>query len=58
MAFSDRLTLSQRHPFDGNPVHETALAVDVRGKNVATTVEGMPFYSRKRKKKAPGGAKE
>jgi glycine cleavage system aminomethyltransferase T len=33
----------------------TALAVDLRGRDVAVAVEGLPFYSRKRKKKAPGG---
>ena len=31
------------------------LAVDVRGRDVAVRVERLPFYSRKRKKKAPGG---
>ena len=33
----------------------TALAVDLRGRDVAVKVEGLPFYSRKRKKKTPGG---
>ncbi|MHC4941136.1 MAG: glycine cleavage system aminomethyltransferase GcvT [Planctomycetota bacterium] len=28
--------------------------IDLRGKPVAAKVEGLPFYSRKRKKKAPG----
>jgi len=32
-----------------------SLVVDVRGKDVPVRVEGLPFYSRKRKKKAPGG---
>jgi len=32
-----------------------ALEADLRGRTVAATVEGLPFYSRKRKKKAPGG---
>ncbi|MEM8884046.1 MAG: glycine cleavage system aminomethyltransferase GcvT [Planctomycetota bacterium] len=33
----------------------TTLEVDLRGKRVPVTVEGLPFYSRKRKKKAAGG---
>jgi aminomethyltransferase len=33
----------------------TPLSVDLRGRDVAVTVEGLPFYSRKRKKKPPGG---
>jgi aminomethyltransferase len=33
----------------------TSLEVDVRGRSVPVAVEGLPFYSRKRKKKAPGG---
>ena len=33
----------------------TELAVDLRGRDVAVKVEGLPFYSRKRKKKTPGG---
>jgi len=33
----------------------TRLAVDLRGRDVSVTVEGLPFYSRKRQKKAPGG---
>ena len=32
-----------------------ALEADLRGRAVAATVEGLPFYSRKRKKQAPGG---
>jgi len=32
-----------------------ALQVDVRGRDVLVQVEGLPFYSRKRPKKAPGG---
>lgn len=36
--------------------HEGAdLAVDLRGRDVAVRIEGLPFYSRKRKKKTPGG---
>jgi aminomethyltransferase len=31
------------------------LQADVRGRDVPVTVEGLPFYSRKRKKKGPGG---
>jgi aminomethyltransferase len=31
------------------------LAVDLRGRDVAVKVEGLPFYSRKRKKKTAGG---
>ena len=31
-----------------------ALEVDLRGRGVPVQVEGLPFYSRKRKKKAPG----
>jgi len=31
------------------------LSVDLRGKPVAVRVDGLPFYSRKRKKKAPSG---
>jgi len=33
----------------------TELAVDLRGRDVAVKVEGLPFYSRKRKKKPLGG---
>jgi aminomethyltransferase len=33
----------------------TAFAAQLRGKEIPVTVEGLPFYSRKRKKKAPGG---
>jgi aminomethyltransferase len=33
----------------------TSLEVDLRGRAVTVEVEGLPFYSRKRKKKAPGG---
>ena len=32
-----------------------ALEVDLRGRRVPVVVEGLPFYSRKRKKKAAGG---
>ncbi|MHC4955983.1 MAG: glycine cleavage system aminomethyltransferase GcvT [Planctomycetota bacterium] len=32
-----------------------ALEGDLRGKRVSASVEGLPFYSRKRKKKAAGG---
>jgi aminomethyltransferase len=32
-----------------------SLVADLRGKRVPVTVEGLPFYSRKRTKKAPGG---
>jgi len=32
-----------------------AVEIDLRGRGVAATVEGLPFYSRKRKKKALGG---
>jgi len=31
------------------------LAVDLRGRDVTVRIEGLPFYSRKRKKKTPGG---
>lgn len=31
------------------------LEADLRGKRVPVRVDGLPFYSRKRKKKAPGG---
>ena len=31
------------------------LTVDLRGRDVAVKVEALPFYSRKRKKKTPGG---
>ena len=43
--------LSSEHAREG-----VALDVDVRGKAVSATVDGLPFYSRKRKKKAPGGS--
>ncbi|MHC4974809.1 MAG: glycine cleavage system aminomethyltransferase GcvT [Planctomycetota bacterium] len=33
------------------------LEVDLRGRAVQVEVDGLPFYSRKRKKKAPGGEK-
>jgi aminomethyltransferase len=33
----------------------TDLRVDLRGKDVAVRVDGLPFYSRKRQKKTPGG---
>ncbi|MHC4551046.1 MAG: glycine cleavage system aminomethyltransferase GcvT [Planctomycetota bacterium] len=33
----------------------TTLEVELRGRSVPVKVEGLPFYSRKRKKKAPGG---
>ena len=31
------------------------LAVDLRGRDVAVKVEGLPFYTRKRKKNTAGG---
>jgi len=33
----------------------TSLEIDLRGRAVQVEVDGLPFYSRKRKKKAPGG---
>jgi len=33
------------------------LEIDLRGRAVQAAVDGLPFYSRKRKKKAPGGEK-
>jgi aminomethyltransferase len=36
-------------------VENVALEVDVRGRPVAAKVDGLPFYSRKRKKAAPSG---
>lgn len=32
-----------------------SLEIDLRGRAVQVAVDGLPFYSRKRKKKAPGG---
>ena len=32
-----------------------AMEAELRGKRVPVTVEGLPFYSRKRKKKSAGG---
>ena len=42
--------IAREHAADG-----VALEGDLRGRRVPVQVEGLPFYSRKRKKKAAGG---